>query len=64
MAMTPTRKFEKLSASIVSLSRSQLKRQIRKFKGRFKLDFTDSYLEKLSAERLRHILLAAKLTKR
>ena len=61
--MTPERKFEKLSTSIVSLSKSQLKQQIRKFKGGFNLDFTDSYLENLSVDRLRHILLAAMLTK-
>jgi len=62
--MTSASRFEKLSSSIVSLSRSQLKKQIRKFNGNFKLDFTDSYLEKLSVDRLRHILLAAMATKR
>jgi len=56
-------KFEKLSALVVSLSRPQLKNRIRNFKGGFKLDFTDSYLEKVSVDRLRHILLAAMLTK-
>lgn len=61
--MTSASKFEKLSASIISLSKSQLKKQIRKFKGRFKLDFTESYLEDLSVDRLRHILLAAMLTR-
>ena len=61
--MTSAR-FEKLSASIVSLSRPQLNKRIRKFKGGFKLDFTDSYLEKVSVDKLRHILLAAMLTRR
>ncbi|MBW8035879.1 MAG: hypothetical protein FVQ79_09670 [Planctomycetes bacterium] len=61
--MTSAR-FEKLSTLIVSLSRPQLKNRIRKFKGGFKLDFTDSYLEKLSVDRLRHILLAAMLTRK
>jgi len=61
--MTSAR-FEKLSALIVSLSRPQLKNRIRKFKGSFKLDFTDSYLEKVSVDRLRHILLAAMLTRK
>lgn len=61
--MTSARRFEKLSALIVSLSRPQLNKRIRKFKGGFKLDFTDSYLEKISVDRLRHILLAAMLVK-
>ena len=62
--MTSASRFEKLSSSVVSLSKSQLMKRIRKFKGGFKLDFTDSYLEKLSVDRLRHILLAAMITKR
>ena len=62
--MTSAKRFEKLSALIVSLSRPQLNKRIRKFKGSFKLDFTDSYLEKVSVDKLRHILLAAMLTRR
>jgi len=33
--------------------------RIRNFRGRFKLDFTEDYLNKISVDRLRHILLAA-----
>jgi hypothetical protein len=51
--------FEQTAASIASLGRDELKRQIRNFRGRFKLDFTDNYLDNLGVERLRHILLAA-----
>lgn len=51
--------FEQTATSIASLGRNELKRQIKNFKGRFKLDFTEDYLNKLSVDRLRHILLAA-----
>lgn len=60
--MSPKR-FETMSASIVSMTKSQLKRHIRCFRGRFKLDFTDEYLESLPASKLQHILLAAMVTK-
>jgi hypothetical protein len=59
----PSCKFvENQVASISSLSREELKRRIRNFPGRFKLDFTEDYLNKLSIEKLRHILLAALIT--
>jgi len=51
--------FEQTATSIASLGRDELKRRIRNFRGRFKLDFTEDYLNKLSVDRLRHILLAA-----
>jgi len=51
--------FERTTTSIAALSRGELKRQIKNFKGRFKLDFTDDYLNNLSVDKLRHILLAA-----
>jgi len=51
--------FEQTATSIASLGRSELKRRIRNFRGRFKLDFTEDYLNNLSVDRLRHILLAA-----
>jgi hypothetical protein len=51
--------FEQTATSIASLGRDELKRRIRNFKGRFKLDFTDNYLNTLGVDRLRHILLAA-----
>ncbi len=54
--------FEKAATSIASLDRDEVKRRIKNFKGRFKLDFTDDYLEKLNIDRLRHILLAAQLS--
>ena len=51
--------FEQTATSIAALGRDELKRRIKNFKGRFKLDFTDEYLNNLSVDRLRHILLAA-----
>ena len=55
--------YEKIAASIDSLSKAQAKRRIQSFKGNVKLDFTESYLNSLSADRLRHILMAAITTK-
>jgi hypothetical protein len=51
--------FEQTATSIAALGRNELKRRIRNFRGRFKLDFTEDYLNTMSVERLRHILLAA-----
>jgi hypothetical protein len=53
--------FEHSATSIAVLSRAQLKRRIKNFRGRFKLDFTDDYLDTISLDRLRHILMAALL---
>ncbi len=57
--MTSRKYFEQTANSIASLSRNELKRQIRGFKGRFKLDFSEDYLNNTSVDRLKHILLAA-----
>ena len=54
--------FENAAVSISSLGKNEVKKRIKSFKGRFKLDFTDDYLDNLSLERLRHILLAAMMT--
>jgi len=51
--------FEQATTSIASLGKTEIKKRIKNFKGRFRLDFTDTYLENLSVDRLRHILLAA-----
>jgi hypothetical protein len=56
--MASIRNLEQTATSISSLGRSELTRRIRNFKGRFKLDFTEDYLNSLSVDRLRHILLA------
>ena len=51
--------FEQTATSIAALDRTELKRRIKSFRGRFKLDFSEDYLNNLSIDRLRHILLAA-----
>ncbi len=51
--------FEQTATSISALNRDELTRRIKNFHGRFKFDFTDSYLDNLTVDRLRHILLAA-----
>ncbi len=57
--MITRKRFEQTTTSIASLGRNELKRRIKAFRGRFKLDFTEEYLNKLNVDRLRHILLAA-----
>jgi hypothetical protein len=57
--MAARKYFERETTSIAALGRNELKRRIRNFRGRFKLDFTEDYLNHLSVDRLRHILLAA-----
>ena len=57
--MATTTYFDREATTIAALGRNELKRRIRNFNGRFKLDFTEDYLNKLSVDRLRHILLAA-----
>jgi hypothetical protein len=52
-------RFEQVATSIAVLGRSELKSRIKNFRGRFKLDFTDDYLDAMDIDRLRHILLAA-----
>ena len=61
MGMAPREYFEQAATSIAALGRDELKRRIRNFRGRFRLDFTEDYLNKLSVDRLRHILLAASI---
>jgi len=51
--------FDREATSIAALGRIELKRRIRNFRGRFRLDFTEDYLNNISVDRLRHILLAA-----
>jgi hypothetical protein len=60
--MSSQRSLEEVAVSISSLGKTEVKRRIKNFRGRFKLDFTDEYLDSLSIDRLRHILLAALLT--
>ena len=55
---------ERIATKLASMSRSQLKGSLRSLKARFKMDFTDEFLDSLSKDKLRHILLAALLNGR
>ena len=54
--------LENTVAAIATLSRDEAKRRIMGFRSSIKLDFTDDYLDAISLDRLRHILLAVVLT--
>jgi len=60
--MASSRSFEQVALAVNSLTKSQIKRRLLNFKGRFKLDFTEAYLDGLTIDKLRHILLTAMLT--
>jgi len=62
--MAARKYYEREATSIAALGRHELESRIRNFRGRFKLDFTPAYLNKLSVDRLRHILLAALMNSR
>jgi len=53
---------ERRVVAIAALSREEVKQQIKGFQDARKLDFTDDYLDAISLDRLRHILLAVVLT--
>ena len=57
--MASKKYFDREATNVNALGRDELTRRIRSFRGRFKLDFTEDYLNDLSVDRLRHILLAA-----
>ncbi len=52
---------ERIATKLASMSRSQLKGSLQSLKTRFRLDFTDEFLDSLSKDKLGHILLAALL---
>ncbi|MFZ9010264.1 MAG: hypothetical protein ACO20W_00045 [Anaerohalosphaeraceae bacterium] len=54
--------FEKTCSKIASMGKREVIRRLLNFDGPIKMDFSADYLEKLSTERLRHILLAAFVT--
>lgn len=54
--------FEKTCSKIASMSKREVIRRLLNFDGPIKMDFSADYLEKLSTDRLRHILLAAVVT--
>lgn len=62
--MTVDRCLEQSATTVVSMGKSELKKRIRRFNGRFRLDFSDDYLNGVNADRLRHILMAAMINAR
>lgn len=61
--MGTDRPLEELMQTVASLDRDGCKAELRHFK-KPTIDFTDEYLDSLSVDRLRHILLAACLQAR
>ena len=55
---------EKIAVQVAGLSRVQLKRQLLTMQTRFRMDFSEEFLDSLSKDELRHILLAAHLNAR
>ncbi|MBN2513692.1 MAG: hypothetical protein JXB18_12205 [Sedimentisphaerales bacterium] len=51
--------FEKMCCDVAAMSKREVKSQLLHFPGKLKLDFSEDYLDGLTVERLRHILLAA-----
>ena len=54
--------FERTVALLATLSRDELMSRLNDFQNSIKLDFTDDYLNTVSLDRLRHIVLAVALT--
>lgn len=53
--------IEELVTTIASLGRDELTGRLLSFQSDFPMDFTREYLDRLTVERLQHILLAAHL---
>ncbi len=56
-----TTQIDTITCKVAGMNRQQVQREIMNFSGRFALDFSPEYLKNQSLDRLRHILLAAKL---
>jgi hypothetical protein len=54
--------FERTATLIATLNRDELKMRIKDVQDARKLDFTEDFLDTISLDRLRHILLAVVLT--
>jgi len=58
------RSAERIAVQLAGLSRAQLKGQLLTMQTRFRMDFSEEFLDSLSKDELRHILLAAHLNAR
>jgi len=56
-----TRQLERTVAELRAMNRPDLVSVLHDLKCSFKLDFTEEFLNSISLDRLRHIVLAAKL---
>ncbi len=56
-----TTQIDDFTGKIAGMNRRQVQREIKSFSGRFTLDFSPEYLKNQSLDRLRHILMAAKM---
>jgi len=56
-----TQQIEKLATRLASMSRDDLTKTLRKLQCNFRIDFTDDFLNSISDDRLRHIVMAASL---
>jgi len=52
---------DELAEELAHMDRRSLIRRLRSLRCSFELDFTDEFLQQISLERLRHIILAASL---
>jgi hypothetical protein len=57
--MSGNSSFEKTCTEVAEMTKNEVKKLLLQFPGRLNLDFTEDYLDGLSVDRLRHILLAA-----
>ena len=51
--------FEKKCSEIAAMGKTEVKSRLLHFRGKLRMDFTESYLDGLATDKLRHILLAA-----
>ena len=56
-------KADRLACQVASMNRKRVTAVLLGFRGKFKMDFSRDYLDSLSDDRLRHILLAAYLNR-
>lgn len=54
--------FEEIAFEVAEMEKGEIIHRITNFRGKFKMDFTEEFLNRLSLDRLRHILLAAFIT--
>jgi hypothetical protein len=51
--------FEKLCSEVAAMGRNEIKTKLLHFRGKLKIDFTETYLDNMTLDKLRHVLLAA-----